>query len=198
MSNQYEKYMQEKLGIDKKDENLYVNYNQMNESYLNNNFDNDIDRYKNISMLENSYPKIYNEIYPFVDKVCKKYENRDINNNLIDIMSDEIYNQIIESTNNASLKNNILDRGNKNNFLVDLITIILINELISNCKNKKNKCNHKMPPKLMHDYCGYNVMYNFNNPMLYSRKIHNELDDIYSYSREKNINHNFYNKYIRF
>lgn len=98
---------------------------------------------KNIKEIENMYPEIYKILYPVIQKTCSQ-NNRPISENVLDELTDNIYN-IIETDNtfnssdtisniinekNSTQDNNRENRKN-DTCIKDLIKILLIRELIS-------------------------------------------------------------------
>ena len=111
------------------------------------------------SRLESCYPDIYNLVYPMVKKACSK-NNRALSSDLVDELTNEIYNAIEDDSLNenrsSEIKNRSIDvktssksienktnlirqessskedRQIRNQGLQDLIKILLIRELINN------------------------------------------------------------------
>ena len=100
-----------------------------------------------VSDLENLYPEIYKIVYPMIQKACNQ-NNKPIDENLIDDMTDDIYSNI-EADNIINLNINIENKRNEsavnkeknnkcktaenrqfNNPIHDLIRILLIRELL--------------------------------------------------------------------
>jgi len=144
-SESYEEYIRNILGYPA-NRNIYDNNDNMqfldNQNYNNNMFD-DTDE------LEQYYPDIYNNIYPKIRESCLKNTNP-INATLLDNMVEEIYNSLEvnqENRTNASITNNSRNSNTSvsktenrsslvenrqrpnNNFLRDLIRILLLREL---------------------------------------------------------------------
>lgn len=114
------------------------------------------------TQMEELYPEIYKVVYPMVKKVCSN-NNRTITNELIEQMTEEIYNNV-EANNgvelNITLNNNV--RGDKttaqdtkqenrgpsrNNGLMDIIKILILRELIGRpCNNHNCRPRPPMPP----------------------------------------------------
>ena len=100
-----------------------------------------------VSNLENLYPEIYKIVYPMIQKACNQ-NNKPIDENLIDDMTDDIYSNIeadniinlninVENNRNESATNK--EKNNRckttenrqfNNPIRDLIRILLIRELL--------------------------------------------------------------------
>lgn len=98
---------------------------------------------KNIKEIENMYPEIYKIVYPVIQKTCN-VNNRPISENVLDELTDNIYN-IIETnnaTNSGETVSNIIEEkkstqdnnreiSKNNGHIKDLIKILLIRELIN-------------------------------------------------------------------
>lgn len=163
----YEDYIQNLFG---RDYQLYQNtydpmlrntncYNQIDDfeqyNYEQNSFYEPIpyDNFSNYSTrnlasdLENLYPEIYKIVYPMIQKACS-HNNKPVDENLIDDMTDDIYSNI-EADNIINLNINVENNRNEsatskeknnrckttenrqfNNPIRDLIRILLIRELL--------------------------------------------------------------------
>ena len=132
--------------------NDYMNYSNFNMPQQ-------IESNLETSRLESCYPDIYNLVYPMVKKACSQ-NNRALSSDLVDELTNEIYNAIeddslnenrtnerqnksidmktgsksIENKTNLSRQETVLkeDRQIRNQGLQDLIKILLIRELINN------------------------------------------------------------------
>ena len=138
----YEEYMKSILGYNQIPNNIYANtfdsyydvdYNTSNKS-----------NYIKAEILEPMYPEIYRTIYPMISKACNQNCNKEITNDLIDSLTEEIYlNVEPEDIQNQKpvLKNGDVrnpnarepelrgeSRQNRNQFLKDLIKILIIRE----------------------------------------------------------------------
>ena len=93
------------------------------------------------------YPEIYKMIEPIVEIIVKNYLDEDIDNNLIDVMTEKIYLAVEPEINSIS----VVNRGGdfaitsnlkaNNNILKDLIKILIINSVLNNKqKKKKHHC----------------------------------------------------------
>ena len=159
----YEEYIRNILG--------YPNYN--NNHFENGNYyQNDYRNQEEESELEACYPEIYRIVYPMITKACLN-NTRPISSELIDELTDEIYNSVepeneirvninlnntttsTTSVNNrntpttANAKTNdkkVEDRQFRNNNLKDLIRILLIRELLGNRPNRPNNRPPFRPP----------------------------------------------------
>jgi len=139
----YEEYMRNILGYPV-NRNIY----DVNENLQYNNYsDYNSNSFDNTSELEQYYPEIYNNIYPKIRESCLK-NTKPINQTLIDNMVEEIYNSLEtnqENRTNTTLTNNVRNtipnktenrngllenrQRQNNNFLRDLIRILLLREL---------------------------------------------------------------------
>ena len=146
MSSVYEEYMRNVLGYEPiryrdtydAEYNDYMNYSNFN---IPQQFETNIET----SRLESCYPDIYNLVYPMVKKACSK-NNRALSSDLVDELTNEIYNAIEDDSLNenrtSEIKNRSIDvktssksienRQIRNQGLQDLIKILLIRELINN------------------------------------------------------------------
>ena len=151
----YEDYMRQVLGYPINDPNIYENYDyRNNQIYSNTYYPNQCQNNMQESEILSYYPEIYHKIYPMVCKVCDSC-TQPINKELIQKMTDEVYNVIENSdtivnvriqTNNE--KNNAIQNKTRvdnikkddvqretrqSNFLLkDLITILILNRIFGN------------------------------------------------------------------
>ena len=156
----YEEYIRSILG--------YPNYNNRHfeeTQYYSNNYP----KYEQNEELEECYPEIYKIVYPMITTT----NDKPINPNLIDELTEEIY-QSIETENELKININLTNqtssssnnrnitttnprkevtpekRGEnrqfKNNSLKDLIRILLIRELLGNRPNRPNRPTFNRPP----------------------------------------------------
>ncbi len=146
----YEEYMKSVLG-----------YSQIPNNIYNNTYDNyyDIDYYDRgannslnkvtTEMLEPMYPEIYRMVYPMIIKRCSQ-NNKDITNQLIDKMTEEIYSNDEPEDTQPILKNGDVrnpkskepeTRQCSNQLLKDLIKILILREF-----GKPTKPPRPMPP----------------------------------------------------
>ena len=159
MSSVYEEYMRNVLGYEPiryrdtydAEYNDYMNYSNFN---IPQQFETNIET----SRLESCYPDIYNLVYPMVKKACSK-NNRALSSDLVDELTNEIYNAIEDDSLNenrtSEIKNRSIDvktssksienktnlirqessskedRQIRNQGLQDLIKILLIRELLN-------------------------------------------------------------------
>lgn len=160
MSSVYEEYMRNVLGYEpiRYRDTYDVEYNDY-MNYSNFNMPQQIESNLETSKIESCYPDIYNLVYPMVKKACSQ-NNRSLSSDLVDELTNEIYNAIeddslnenrtseiknrsidvktgsksIESKTNLSRQESMSkeDRQIRNQGLQDLIKILLIRELISN------------------------------------------------------------------
>lgn len=160
MSSVYEEYMRNVLGYEPiryrdtydAEYNDYMNYSNLNMPQQ-------IESNLETSRLESCYPDIYNLVYPMVKKACSQ-NNRALSSNLVEELTNEIYNVIEDDNLNenraSEIKNRSIDvktgsksienksnlsrqessskedRQIRNQGLQDLIKILLIRELINN------------------------------------------------------------------
>lgn len=129
MYNSFEEYMKNVLGYKNNDLCCENNFqlNNMQTSSLNimeptmNNID--------------LYPEIYIKANPLVISRCKQITSRPTNE-LVSQIVDEIYFQVAPTTevdNRVTTKE--LNKGRKNDFLRDLIRILVLNQLLNNRRN---------------------------------------------------------------
>ena len=160
MSSVYEEYMRNVLGYEpiRYRDTYDAEYNDY-MNYSNFNMPQQIESNLETSRLESCYPDIYNLVYPMVKKACSQ-NNRALSSDLVDELTNEIYNAIeddslnenrtnerqnksidmktgsksIENKTNLSRQETVLkeDRQIRNQGLQDLIKILLIRELINN------------------------------------------------------------------
>ena len=120
--------------------NPYIEYQGYNMRYNPYNFNVNEKENRNLRDL---YPDIYNIVEPMIKKVCIKNRNT-IDNETLDNMTNEVYNNLetneginLNITINNELKPetrskeiNLENRNqNKNNFLKDLIKILILQEM---------------------------------------------------------------------
>ena len=160
MSSVYEEYMRNVLGYEpiRYRDTYDAEYNDY-MNYSNFNMPQQVESNLEVSRLESCYPDIYNLVYPMVKKACSQ-NNRALSSNLVEELTNEIYNAIeddnlnenraseiknrsidvktgsksIENKTNLSRQETVLkeDRQIRNQGLQDLIKILLIRELINN------------------------------------------------------------------
>lgn len=160
MSSVYEEYMRNVLGYEpiRYRDTYDAEYNDY-MNYSNFNMPQQIESNLETSRLESCYPDIYNLVYPMVKKACSQ-NNRALSSDLVNELTNEIYNAIEDdglNENRASeIKNRSIDvktgsksienksnlsrqessskedRQIRNQGLQDLIKILLIRELINN------------------------------------------------------------------
>lgn len=160
MSSVYEEYMRNVLGYEpiRYRDTYDVEYNDY-MNYSNFNMPQQVESNLEVSRLESCYPDIYNLVYPMVKKACSQ-NNRALSSDLVNELTNEIYNAIEDdglNENRASeIKNRSIDvktgsksienksnlsrqessskedRQIRNQGLQDLIKILLIRELINN------------------------------------------------------------------
>lgn len=132
----YEEYMQNVLGYSLRPQNTYQLPENIYEMPRN-------AGYENID-LESLYPDIYRMIQPMVQKACMRATGV-INEEMINSMTDEIYNVMSEETRNSKETNKSnaeirtsntqntrrVEEPRQNNYLLrDLIRILIIKELL--------------------------------------------------------------------
>ena len=138
MYNSFEEYMRNVLGYKNNDLCCENNFqlNNMQTSPLNimeptmNNID--------------LYPEIYIKVNPLVISRCKQITSRPTNE-LVSQIVDEIYFQVAPTTevdNRVTTKE--LNKGRKNDFLRDLIRILVLNQLLN---NRRNGYQNMIPPR---------------------------------------------------
>lgn len=138
MYNSFEEYMKNVLGYKNNDLCCENNFqlNNMQTSSLNimeptmNNID--------------LYPEIYIKANPLVISRCKQITSRPTNE-LVSQIVDEIYFQVAPTTevdNRVTTKE--LNKGRKNDFLRDLIRILVLNQLLN---NRRNGYQNMIPPR---------------------------------------------------
>lgn len=133
MYNSYEEYMQNVLGMNIPNTYMGAGVNYCYEPRCNE---------ANMREVNNMYPEIYGIVYPMIQKACSKIRVGQINENKIDEMVDEIYNNIEpgddvvekrdnQNTNrNGDVKNPRAKEERKLNYtLRDLIKILILREL---------------------------------------------------------------------
>jgi len=146
MYNQnYEDYLRSVLGYNNQPE-IYNNYNNI-YTYPELNYYRNSGNMVNSENLEDEYPEIYRIVYPMIQKVCERNGNRQITRQLLDNMTDEIYENIEPSMTEVNL--NVQVRGEeklvntkqtekkevretrqrRNSILNDLIRILILREL---------------------------------------------------------------------
>ena len=160
MSSVYEEYMRNVLGYEpiRYRDTYDAEYNDY-MNYSNFNMPQQVESNLEVSRLESCYPDIYNLVYPMVKKACSQ-NNRALSSDLVNELTNEIYNAIEDdglNENRASeIKNRSIDvktgsksienksnlsrqessskedRQIRNQGLQDLIKILLIRELINN------------------------------------------------------------------
>lgn len=160
MSSVYEEYMRNVLGYEpiRYRDTYDAEYNDY-MNYSNFNMPQQIESNLETSRLESCYPDIYNLVYPMVKKACSQ-NNRALSSNLVEELTNEIYNAIEDDNLNenraSEIKNRSIDvktgsksienksnlsrqessskedRQIRNQGLQDLIKILLIRELINN------------------------------------------------------------------
>lgn len=159
MFNQdYDEYLRNVLGYSPNGrmENIYQNeYGQYPMQYDENYWDaNEEDR---IRELEECYPDIYKLLYPIVQKECKNC-NRSITKDLVEELTDKIYNQVsvnIEMQADVNIQNQSNNRNQDekkenrhfNRGLSDLIKILLIRELLGMRPGRPRPPRPPFPPR---------------------------------------------------
>ena len=135
-NSNYEEYMQNVLGYSLRPQNTYQLPEDIYEMPRNSSYE---------SMdLEGLYPDIYRMIQPMVQKVCMRATGV-INEELINSMTDEVYNAMSEETrsstdtkrsgtdvrtNNSQTIRRVEEPRQNNYLLRDLIRILIIKELL--------------------------------------------------------------------
>ncbi|MBO4815862.1 MAG: hypothetical protein J5507_02825 [Clostridia bacterium] len=136
----YEEYMRNVLGYSPYVQNNYT-YSEPEDMY---NYEEMTEEITNIQDVTPFYPEIYKIVYPMVCKVCNINLNRELTKELLEQMTDEIYNNVEpqETTEQrVPLKNGdvrnpnskdpepVLKETRQTNFLLrDLIRILLLRE----------------------------------------------------------------------
>lgn len=138
----YEDYMRNVLGYSPYVPNDYT-YQEQEDMY---NYSNMNSAIQPLQDLTEFYPEIYKIIYPMVCKICNVNSNRDLTKELLDQMTDEIYNNVepeeetITRTQtplkngdvrnpNAKEPEPVVKETRQSNFLLrDLIKILLLKE----------------------------------------------------------------------
>ncbi len=135
-NSNYEEYMRNVLGYSPRPQNTYQIQQDIYEMPRYNNYEN--------MNLESLYPDIYKMIQPMVQKVCMR-ANGVINEEMINSMTDEVYNAMSEETrsSNDAKKNGTevrtsnsqsvrkVEETRQNNYMLrDLIKILIIKELL--------------------------------------------------------------------
>ncbi len=137
----YEDYMRNVLGYSPYLQNNYT-YQEPEDLY---NYQNMEEEALNMQDVTPFYPEIYKIVYPMVCKVCNINLNRELTKELLEQMTDEIYNNIepqeVVTEQRAPLKNGdvrnpntkdpepIVKETRQTNFLLrDLIRILLLRE----------------------------------------------------------------------
>lgn len=143
----YDDYIRSTLGYDMENyKNTYRNYDDFMDY---SNYISQQQSERKIEALEECYPDIYKIVYPMVKSACEK-NTRDINSNLIEEMTNEIYfaiedNSLNENRTNVEKNSNIVSTSNiktenrnentnrqiiRNQGLNDLIRILILRELL--------------------------------------------------------------------
>ncbi len=142
---EYEEYMRNVLGYNQIPNNMYVN------TYDNYYYDTQYSNSNSVNneIIEAMYPEIYRIIYPMIKKICMQNGQRDISRNMVESMTEEIYNNMEQDDLPAQNLNNqrtVLKNGDvrnpnvkepetrgevrQGNFLLkDLIKILILREL---------------------------------------------------------------------
>ncbi len=123
-NNSYEEYMRTVLGYTPNTTDIYRNDYYYNEPTVAN-FQN--------SDLENMYPDIYKKVYPIVCNQCANLADANISNKQLDELTDTIIASInielkIETKSNQTREDRV---QKQNDFLRDLIKILIIREILS-------------------------------------------------------------------
>lgn len=173
MYNNYESYSRDVLGYR---QNTNENHQQTYENNTNN-YNGEINREVN---LENSYPEIYRVINPMIENTINMYSDRNINNDILEEMTDRIYNSLENDeryleTKNTPLKNgdvinpNAKEENRNNNFLLkDLIKILLIKQILNNASKPHVPPRPPMPPRPpRYNENYYPNYYNYENDYRY-------------------------------
>ena len=88
---------------------------------------------ENISRLEQFYPDIYGKIYPLICEQCKSINMETLTDEVIERMVDTVYKTIEVDLKIETRNGKTDDRqygSGRNNFLRDLIRILLLREII--------------------------------------------------------------------
>lgn len=141
----YEDYMRQVLGYSPYSGNNYTYTNEQEDIY---NYSNEFIPTEKTQDLTQFYPEIYKIMYPMICKVCNINSNKELTEELLNKMVDEIYNNMepeqdekIQSRNLPPLKNgdvrnpnaketeNSIKNTRQTNFLLrDLIKILILRE----------------------------------------------------------------------
>lgn len=87
------------------------------------------------------YPDIYRRLNPIVKRCCMKYQNTRITGEIVDEITQNVFNQYNDSRGNDTQEktnSNMIRKDetrSNGNFLLDLIKILVVKNLISNCNN---------------------------------------------------------------
>lgn len=147
MYNQsYDEYLRSVLGVNNQAE-IYNTYNN-SYTYPEPSYYRNLGTMMNTENLEEEYPEMYKIIYPMVRKICDRNSNRQITSELLENMTNEIYEnvepnitevnvnvQVREDGKTATVKTSEKNsemretRQRRNPMLHDLIKILILREL---------------------------------------------------------------------
>ncbi len=137
--NNYEDYMRNTLGYNNMMNNNFNTYPMYYEYDNNQNMD-----------IEGMYPEIYHQVNPIVENCCSKYRNTKFSKEVLEQMTEQVYNQYsetrgVESTKveNQNKTNNVRKeeetRSPNNNSLRDLIRILILKNLFPSRPGRPNR-----------------------------------------------------------
>ena len=142
--NNYEEYMKNVLGYSPYVEENYTYTNEQEDLYA---YTNDLPIYKQEQYLTKFYPEIYKMTYPMVCKICNINSNKELTNELLENMIDEIYKNLepeeevrtknnlpplkngdVRNPNSKEFEINTKETRHNNSLLRDLIKILILKE----------------------------------------------------------------------
>lgn len=167
MYNNYEAYSRDVLG--------YKNNNNCQNTY-DNKFEFQEENYRDdTNKIEAFYPEIYKIINPMVESTYNLYSERNVDDNLLEEMTDRIYDAIENDEKYNELRNKPLKNGdvinpnakeenrNKNFLLRDIVKILLIKHILKDTQKPYFPHRPPMPPRPRFNEEYYNDYYDFNN-----------------------------------
>ena len=143
MSSVYEEYMRNVLGYEpiRYRDTYDAEYNDY-MNYSNFNMPQQIESNLETSRLESCYPDIYNLVYPMVKKACSQ-NNRALSSDLVDELTNEIYNAIEDDKLNENRTSEIKNRS------IDVKTSSKSIETKTNLSRQENVSNEDKTPVIL-------------------------------------------------
>lgn len=176
-NNEYEDYMRSVLGYPiQNQQTTYNNIYENNNSYFPYRSSNNVDSNK----YESLYPEIYRTLKPMIKNACNNLGFREISNDTLEIMANEIYTNVESNINVVNVNVNTKEADTRkdmkitkvpddekraccgNPTLKDLIKIMLLNQLINNNQNR--------PPRPPHSPMPRPPYREFENPSIYNNQ----------------------------